>query len=242
MKVVVLLLMIAFTLSSCSNPKLFKDLQKKAGKVLDTKNLSSGFTAEEAAKAIKEALVKGTSKGTNFISKVDGFYKNPEIKIPFPPEAKKVESTLKDIGLQKQVNEVVLSLNRAAEDASKSAKDIFVSAITDMSISDAINIVKGNNNAATTYLKQKTTAKLMNAFSPVIKKSLDKVNATKYWATAMNAYNKVPFVEKVNANLTEYVTEKAINALFLMISREEEQIRKDPIARTTDLLKKVFGS
>jgi sRNA-binding protein len=242
MKKVLFLLIIGITLTYCSSSRFLNQLKKDAQKTLDSKSIGSGYTAEEAAKALKEALVQGTTKGTNLISKVDGFYKNPEIKIPFPPEAKKVEETLKDIGLENQVDEVVLSLNRAAEDASKSAKNIFVDAITDMTINDAINIVKGDNHAATTYLKNKTTIKLTNAFSPVIKNSLDKVNATKYWSTAMNTYNKVPFVEKVNPDLTQYVTGKALDALFLMISREEELIRKDPIARTTELLKKVFGS
>ena len=241
MKKYVIIFLIASLVILPSEAQLLKKLQKEASKVLDQKSVGS-FTSEEAAKAIKEALVKGTSKGTDLISQVDGFYKNPEIKIPFPPEAKSVESTLRKIGMNKQVDETVLSLNRAAEDASKSAKDIFVSAIQGMSIEDAVNIVKGDTVAATNFLKRKTTKQLTDAFTPVIKSSLDKVSATKYWTEIMNAYNKVPLVKKVNPNLTEYVTQKALDALFLMISKEEALIRKDPIARTTELLKKVFGN
>lgn len=235
-----ILIIVLLILNNSLHAQLFDKLKKEA-QSLTSKVSTSSYTSEEAAKAIKEALVKGTNKGTDLVSNLDGFYKNPEIKIPFPPEAKIVESTLKKIGLNKQVDEVVLSLNRAAEDAAKTAKDIFVNAITQMTITDAINIVKGDTNAATIYLKRTTTTSLATAFSPIIKNSLNKVNATKYWNDAMTAYNKVPFVEKINPDLTQYVTDKAMYALFLMISREESLIRKDPMARTTELLKKVFG-
>jgi hypothetical protein len=239
MRQLILVLLFAHFIIIPAESQLLKKLKKEVKKIIGIEKES--FTAEEAAKAIKEALVQGTSKGTDIVSKVDGFYANPEIKIPFPPGAQKVESTLREVGLGKYVDDVVLSLNRAAEDACGSAKDIFVAAITEMTIDDAINIVKGDTNSATRYLRGKTTAKLTETFSPIIKTSLDKVNATKYWSDAMNAYNKIPFVEKVNPDLTQYVTEKALNALFLMIAREEVLIRKDPIARTTELLKKVFG-
>ncbi len=238
---IIIILMFTFALSIPAEAQFFKKLQKEAEKVVKSNTGVSGFTADEAAKAIKEALINGTSKGTDILSQVDGFYQNPAIKIPFPAEAKKVESTLRKIGMGKQVDQTVLSLNRAAEDASKSAKDIFVSAIQGMSINDAVNIVKGDTTAATIYLKGKTTQSLTKAFSPIIKASLDKVDATKYWRDIMNLYNKVPLVEKVNPDLNQYVTQKAMDALFLMISREEALIRKDPIARTTELLKKVFG-
>jgi len=242
MRVIILLLMMAFSISSSAEAQFFDKLKKKAEKVIKkNKKKTESFTTEEAAKAIKEALVKGTSKGTDFISKADGFYKNPDIKIPFPPEANKVKKALKKAGFGKQVDKVVLSLNRAAEDASKSAKDIFVASIQKMTVDDAIKIVKGDSTAATNYLEDKTTAQLTKAFSPIIQASLDKVDATKYWATAMKTYNKIPFVKKINPDLKQYVTQKAMAALFLMIAREEALIRKDPISRTTDLLKKVFG-
>ncbi|MCX6152920.1 MAG: DUF4197 domain-containing protein [Candidatus Kapabacteria bacterium] len=239
--------------STSLNAQLFDELKGEASKIIkkgtidprigtiDTGRTNIGFTEAEAAKAIKEALVQGTSKGTDIVSKLDGFYKNPEIKIPFPEKAKTVEQTLRKIGMGKQCDNVILSVNRAAEDASKSAKDIVVNAITKMTISDAINIIKGDSIAATRYLKEKTTKALVAAFSPIVKKSLDKVDATKYWKDAMTLYNKIPLVEKVNPNLTEYVTNKAIEGLFLMIAKEEQNIRKDPVARTSDILKKVFG-
>lgn len=200
-----------------------------------------GFTAEEAANGLKEALIQGTSKGVDVLSQVDGYLGNPEIKIPFPPEAQNVEKKLRGIGLNKQVDEVIESLNRAAELAAVEAKDIFVDAIKGLTIKDAINIVKGEQDAATQFLQRETTASLTGKFNPIIDNSLKQVNATKYWGDAMGAYNKIPFVKKVNPDLTAYVTEKAINGLFVMIAKEELNIRKNPGARATDLLKKVFG-
>ena len=140
-----------------------------------------------------------------------------------------------------KVDEAILSINRAAEDAGKEAKPIFVSAIKNMSIKDAVNIVKGDNNAATMYLKQTSSGELNTKFQPVIKASLDKVNATRYWEDLIKAYNRIPMVQKMNPNLTQYVTGKAIDGLFLMVAKEELKIRKDPKAQTTALLKKVFG-
>ena len=202
----------------------------------------TGLTEKDAVAGIKEALEKGTGERVNFVSKLDGYFGNGEIKIPFPKEAQDIESKLRAIGLGSQVDEAVLSLNRAAEDAAKSAQPIFVSAIRGMNVTDAINIVKGKNDAATTYLKNTTTPQLKEKFSPVIKSSLEKVNATKYWSDLINTYNQIPFVKKQNPDLTAYVTDKAIEGLFVMIAKEEQKIRKDPVARTTELLKKVFGN
>ncbi|MCX6145807.1 MAG: DUF4197 domain-containing protein [Candidatus Kapabacteria bacterium] len=212
------------------------------GGIVDAVKKTTGLSESDASSGIKEALIQGTKKGVNLVSAVDGFYSNPAIKIPLPQEAQVVESTLRKIGMGKQVDEAIVSLNRAAEDASKSATDIFVGAITAMTITDALNIVTGSDETAgTKYLQSKTTPKLISAFSPVITKSLEKTNATKYWSDLMSAYNKIPFVKKVNPNLTQYVTEKAIDGLFKMVAGEEKNIRKDPAARGSDLLKKVFG-
>ena len=235
--IITLCVFIAFE-TACSNAQLFDKLKKDASKLVSGK---SGLSEADAANGIKEALIQGTNKSTDLVSKVDGYYKNPEIMIPFPTEAKKVESTLRKAGLGSQVDKAVVSLNRAAEDAAKSATPIFVAAVKEMTVNDAIGIVKGDNTSATKYLKVKTTNKLTDSFRPVIKNSLDKVDATKHWSDVMNAYNKIPFVEKINPDLTQYVTEKALEGLFLMISKEEVNIRQDPMARTTDLLKKVFG-
>jgi len=201
-----------------------------------------GLTEKDAVDGIKEALEKGTGESVNLVSKLDGYFKNPEIKIPFPPEAREIESKLRSVGMGSQVDEVILSVNRAAEDAAKSAQTIFVSAVKNMTVSDGIQIVKGPNDAATQYLARTTTPELKAKFSPVIKASLDKVNATRLWEDLIKSYNQIPFVKKQNPNLTEYVTDKAISGLFTMISKEELKIRQNPAARTTELLKKVFGN
>jgi hypothetical protein len=233
----VLALTLSFIAPSCSNAQFLK----KVSKALNT-TTSSGFSEEEAASAIKEALVKGTGESVNIVSVVDGYFKNPEIKIPFPPEATAMETKLRAAGFGSQVDKAVLSINRAAENAAKDAQPIFVSAVKGMSIKDAINIVRGKDNAATEYLKNTTSPALKTQFKPAIQKSLDEVNATKYWTDLVSTYNKIPFVQKMNPDLASYVTDKAIEGLFVMIAKEELKIRKDPVARTTDLLKKVFGN
>lgn len=218
----------------------------KAQTLNDAQNLlnnvtGGGFSQKEAADAIKEALNKGTGNAVNLVAIKDGYLKNPEIKIPFPPEFKTVESKLRAAGFGKKVDNVILSINRAAEDAGKEAKPIFINAITSLTITDAINIVKGKDDAATNYLKQTSNTALNSKFKPSIKASLDKVSATKYWTEIITLYNKMPLVKKVNPDLAQYVTGKAIDGLFLMVAKEELKIRKDPLSRTTDLLKKVFG-
>jgi len=203
---------------------------------------SKGLTEKDAADGIKEALINGTSESVKLVSILDGYWGNPEIKIPFPPEAKEMETKLRTIGMGKKVDEFNESMNRAAEKAASDAKPIFVAAIKGLTVKDAINIVKGANNAATIYLKNTTSPELNSKFQPVIKTSLDNVNATKYWSDLITIYNKIPLVKKMNPNLTEYVTDRAINGLFIMIAKEELKIRKDPVARTSDLLRKVFGN
>ncbi len=230
-----------FFIVAASSAQNFNDLKKKAEKKLALPTIPKGFTDEEAGKALKEALSKGAISGSETISKLDGYFANPKIKIPFPPDAKKIEDKLRGIGLNKECDDVILSVNRAAEDAGSSAKDIFIKVISEMTITDAINIVKGADNAGTEYLKAKSRVILVEAFKPIIKNSLDKVGATKNWELVITKYNKIPFVEKVNPDLVQYATEKAIDGLFVKVAEEELQIRKDPIARTSDLLKKVFG-
>lgn len=224
-------------LPSCSNAQFLK----KVSKALESSS-TSGFTEGEAAQAIKEALIKGTGESVDIVSIIDGYFKNPEIKIPFPPEAASMESRLRSVGLGNEVDKAILSLNRAAEDAAKEAQPIFVAAIRNMTVRDAISIVKGKDNEATEYLNRTTSPELKLKFEPVIKNSLNKVNATKYWSDLINTYNKIPLVQKMNPDLSAYATEKAIEGLFIMIAKEELKIRKDPVARTSELLKKVFGS
>lgn len=214
---------------------------KNAKKMLNTATAAGGFTEKDAADAIKEALVNGTGESVKFVSALNGYLGNPEIRIPFPREAKDVETKLRAIGMGKKVDEFNESMNRAAEQAANEAKSIFISAIKGLTVKDAINIVKGENNAATLYLQRTTSPDLKVAFQPKIKASLDNVNATKYWGDLITAYNKIPLVKKQNPNLTEYVTGKAIDGLFVMIAKEELKIRQNPAARTSELLKKVFG-
>jgi hypothetical protein len=236
MKKIFILLIITFLGIQYADAQFLKD----AKKLLNKK--TKGLTEKDAADGIKEALVNGTGESVKLVSVVDGYWANPEIKIPFPAEAKEMESKLRAIGMSKKVDEFNVSMNRAAEKAANEAKPIFIAAIKGMTVRDAINIVKGSDNAATTYLKNTTSPELIARFQPIIKTSLDNVNATKYWSDLITIYNKIPLVKKMNPDLTQYVTTRAIDGLFIMIAREELKIRKDPLARTSELLKKVFGN
>ena len=200
-----------------------------------------GLSKDDVAAGLKQALNSGVKKGTDKLSATDGYFGNAAVKVLMPPEAQKVEQKLRDLGMGKQVDDAILSMNRAAEDAAKTASPIFLNAITSMSIEDAIAILKGNDTAATGYLRKNTNSQVTTAFRPVINQSLAKVDATKYWETVFATYNRLPFVKKVNTDLVAYVTDKAMYGIFLQIANEELLIRKDPLARTTDLLKKVFG-
>lgn len=202
---------------------------------------TSGLTAEQVAAGLKEALTIGTQNSTNQLSAADGFFKNAAIKILMPPEAQKVVSTLQSLGLNSLVDKAVLSMNRAAEEASQSATPIFVNAIKQMTITDAIGILRGGNNAATNYFKTKTTVDLTAAFSPVVNKALQQTNATKYWNDVFTVYNQFS-KNKIDTDLGSYVTGKAIDGIFYEVAIEEQKIRENPAARVTDLLKKVFGS
>lgn len=206
------------------------------------KSSKSGLSQDEAAEGIKEALIKGVSNGVQEVNKLDGYYKNPSIKILFPPDAQKAEAKLRNVGMGNKVDEVILSLNRAAEDAAQEAKPIFMEAIKALSINDAINLVRGEKDAATQYLQKNTTQSLTDKFQPIIVASLEKVNAIKHWEAVMNSYNKIPLVQKVNPDLEAYVTERAILGLFTMVAQEELAIRNNPVARTSEVLKKVFGN
>jgi hypothetical protein len=212
---------------------------KDAKKVVET---TKPLTKDEVANGLKEALVNGITKGTDLTSKMDGYFKNPEIKIPFPQDVKKVEDKLRQLGMGSEVDRFVLTLNRGAEEAAKEAKPIFISAIKQMSIDDAFAVLKGQPDAATQFLKRTTSAQLKEKFKPVVQANLDKVNATKYYGDLITNYNRIPFISKVNPNLNDYATDMAIQGLFTMIAKEEKSIRQDPAARTSELLKKVFGS
>lgn len=218
--------------------KVAKD--SMVNKIITSKNVGR-LSNDEIISGLKEALNVGTSKGTGKLSAVDGFFRDAAIKILLPVEAQKVEKKLRSIGLNKQVDNAILSMNRAAEDAAQSAAPIFLNAIKGITIQDGLSILKGSDFAATNYLKDKTILQLTEAFRPVIENSLKKVDATRHWKTLFSTYNAFS-AEKINPDLTAYVTEKALSGIFYQVGLEEQKIRKDPVARTTDLLKKVFSN
>lgn len=223
----------------------FAQSTTKLGKLLGTvkgSDAGTGLSKDEIVKGLKEALIVGIGNGSAEASKLDGFLKNELIKIAVPPEARKVEETLRKMGMGDQVDRFVLSLNRAAEDAAKKSKPIFVSAITSMTITDALGLLKGADTSATAYLRKSTNAQLFKTFYPVVDSTLNVNKATKYYADMVNAYNQLPLVKKVNPDLKQYATQKAIDGLYHLISEEEKKIRKDPVARVNTLLKKVFGN
>ena len=194
----------------------------------------------EIGTALKQALEQGTSKSAELLSAVNGFFGNATVKIQFPPQAEKAEKTLRKLGLNQLCDNVILFLNRAAEDAAKQAEPIFINAIRQMTLNDVTNILLGAPDAATQYFKHTTTADLAAKFRPVIQVSLDKAGATKYYADAANAYNKVPFVSKINPDIVDYATQKAVDGLFIEIAQEELNIRQNLGARPSPLMQKVF--
>jgi hypothetical protein len=212
------------------------------GKVLNSVMTNAPLSENEIGMGLKEALTVGVNLGADKASAVDGYFNNPRIKIPFPPEVQKVESTLRSIGLGGEVDKFVLALNRGAEQAAIQAKPIFISAIKQLTLTDVMNILKGDKDAATQFLKRTTSTQLIAAFEPYMVKSLENTQATKYYTDIANVYNKVPFTQKINPDLKGYATQKAIDGLFLLVADEEAKIRENPLARTSDLLKRVFGS
>lgn len=203
---------------------------------------SGSLTTADVIRGLKEALRVGIQNGSDQASRVDGYFGNALIKIMMPPEAQKVETALRQVGLGKEVDKFILSLNRAAEDAAKKAKPIFFEAITSMTISDAWGILNGSDTAATAYLRRTSGVALFNSFYPVVDSTLQLNMATKYYSDIVNTYNKLPFVQKVDPDLKRYATNKAIDGLFLLVAEEEKKIRKDPAARVSEILRKVFGN
>jgi hypothetical protein len=201
-----------------------------------------GITEGEAGQGIKEALSQGLAGAVLKLNKEDGFFKDALYKILLPPDAKKIENTLRDLGFNNMVDKAILQINRGAEDAAGFAKPIFVDAIKNMTLQDAIGLVKNGDTSATHFFREKTTEKLIAAFLPVIKSSLDKVEATKYYGDVVNKYNNFPTTfKKINPDLPNFVTQKAVSALFDLVAKEEINIRTNLAARTSDILKKVFG-
>ncbi|MBI3502714.1 MAG: DUF4197 domain-containing protein [Bacteroidetes bacterium] len=219
--------------------KAANDANKEINQI---KSGSKPLSNDEVIQGLREALNVGTNNSTASASKADGFYKNPLIFIPFPSEAQKIKNTVEDLGMHKQVQDFEMSINRAAEEASKEAAPVFLDAIKGMSIADGFSILHGADNAATQYLNDKTSGELTAKFTPIIKNAIQKVEVTKYWNPIITTYNKVPGVEKQNPNLEQYITSKALEGLFKLIAGEEKKIRTDPVARISDILKRVFGN
>jgi hypothetical protein len=221
---------------------------QKIGKITLPKSITSatsaaGLSEEDIANGLKEALTKGAKKAADSLNKKDGYYGNSLVRIPFPPELTKMETTLRNIGLGNEVDKFILSLNRSAENAAVEAAPIFGKAITNMKIADAKAILTGSDTSATAYLRKITYDSLYSAFKPHITKALDNNLVASQWTYLANAYNKLPMTRtKVNSDLIAFTTGKALKGLFVKISEEEMKIRKNPAARTSDLLKKVFGS
>ena len=191
---------------------------------------------------LKEALSRGTANAVSSVAKMDGYLGNEAIKILMPEKMRTVANTLKKFGFQRQVDEFVLSMNRAAEHAAPQAKSYFVKAIRQMTFKDAQKILKGNDTAATDYFKAKTYDKLYNAFEPSVSSSMNEVGVTRAYKNMMDKYTTIPFVKAESLDLDHYVTEKSLDGLFYMVGEEEKKIRSDPAARVTDTLRKVFGS
>lgn len=231
MKKIVLLVSSFFYLSSCA------DLQS----IMNSTQQGGALTSVDISNGLKQALELGISQGVDLLSQKDGYYGSSLAKILFPEPLQKVDNTLRSIGLGSLSDEGVKLLNRAAEDAVTEAKPIFINAVKNLSFSDATAILTGGKNAATDYLKKTTTQSLIQAFSPKIQASLGKVGADQVWSSIIDKYNAVPLVTKVNPDLTSYVTEKAIDGLFLQIAQKEEDIRTNVASRTTPLLQKVFA-
>jgi hypothetical protein len=232
------LLVLCFVLFALSSQAgLLDDIKKGVGSVAP----QAGPDDSQVVGGLKEALTVGTGNAVSLVSRQDGYFSNQAIKILMPAKIQKVADVLGKVGYQKQVDEFILSMNRAAEKAAPQAKSIFVSSIKEMTFEDAKKILNGGDTAATEFFKGKTSAKLSEAFKPIISSSMDEVGATRSYKEMMGKYTSLPFMKAESFDLDQYVTNKSLDGLFFMVGREEKKIRTDPAARVTDLLKTVFG-
>ncbi|MFT7071095.1 MAG: hypothetical protein ACJAX3_000063 [Patiriisocius sp.] len=227
----ILLISICFIATSCA------ELQQ----IANTIPIATGLDNATIASGLREALDFGIDKQVTKLTHKNGFYENNLVKILLPEELQKVDNALRDIGLGSLADEGLKVLNRAAEDAIKEATPIFVAAVKEITFNDAKNILLGNDNSATSYLKNRTNSALYLKFNPVIKNSFSKVGADKIWTNIINKYNAIPFTNNVNPDLTDYVTNEALKGVFTMIGQEEKQIRTNTTSRTTNLLRQVFA-
>ena len=234
------LLICCLLFNSCD---VLQDVANATADSLQEGNKKTKLSESDVVNGLKEALKVGTQNAVNISSITDGFNKNNTIRLPFPEDAIKVKEQARTLGFTKQVEKFEETLNRAAEEAVKEATPIFVDAITNMTINDAWGILKGDSIAATTYLKNTTNNALYTAFKPSVNEAIQKVELTKYWYPIITKYNQVAKLtgkEELNPDLEDYVTERTIEGLFILIAKEEQKIRKDPTARISDILAKVF--
>lgn len=237
MKKIFLIAFILFIAVSSASAGFLDDLLKGFGSRPSTEGLDNSTIIS----GLKEALSIGTEKAVKNVSQIDGYFGNEVIKILMPEKIQKVADVLKTVGFQKQVDDFVLSMNRAAEKAAPKATAIFIGAIKEMTFEDAKKILNGGGTSATEFFKAKTSAKLYDSFNPIISSSMNEVGVTRSYKEMLAKYEAIPFVDKQSLDLDNYVTTKALDGLFFMVGEEEKKIRKDPAARVTDLLKKVFG-
>ena len=237
-----ILIGVAILASTGVNAQLNLNKLKNTVKTQVETPTASKLTNDEVISGLKEALSVGVDNAGKSASIMDGFNKNDLIRIPFPAEAENMQKSLRKVGMGKQVDEFELVLNRAAEEAAKEAAPLFLLAIKSMSVKDGLSILKGEDNAATSYLEESTKDSLYTTFRPIVEKALQTVNITKYWSPLASGYNKIPLTKKVNLDLEDYTTEKAMEGLFKLLALEEKKIREEPAARVSDLLKKVFGA
>ncbi len=227
---------------SCDVLSQMPKLPKVTGNLPINAPVTNSLTNDEVISGLKEALSVGIKNSVSLTSVVDGFLGNPTIRLPFPPDAIKVKEKALNLGLSGQVEKFETTLNRAAEEATKEAMPIFIDAIKNMSVQDGFAILKGGNGAATKFLKDQTISKLVTAFTPKVKEATSRVKLTEYWNPIITKYNALTMGEDLNPDLDAYITQKAIEGLFIMVAKEEDKIRLDPAARVSDLLSKVFGS
>ncbi len=216
----------------------FKDFFKDAMKSL---GIGQGLTEGEIVDGLKQALEIGTSKAVNLVSQKNGYLKNPEVKIPLPENVQKAEGVLRNLGFGRKVDEFERSMNRAAEHAAPEATAIFWDAIKKMTFSDARGILDGEDNAATLYFRDKTSTQLHEAFKPLVSQAMSEVGVTQAYQSVDRKIRALPFTKSWSLDIDEYVTDRALDGLFLMLAKEEKKIRENPAARVTDLLKKVFA-
>lgn len=238
MKIRILLILACSPLLLFSQIDLLKKASEKSKSVISIK---TQISERDVKKGLTEALNRGSQISVEKASSLNGFYKDNALKIFIPNEAIKMKESLIKIGLKNKVDDFELSMNRAAESASKNALNIFMDAIKNLTIEDAFSILNGGNDAATKYLKKETNQFLYDSFKPIIISSMEDVSISKNWNSLTAKYNSIPFTEKINPDLEDYITNKAIDGLFILIAKEEIKIRENPSARTSEILKKVFN-